>query len=149
MEAHGLTLLAVAGLNRLKQAHLIQSILEPDVMLPAVAQGAIGVEVRDTDAKTKQLLAAVHCHTTELRVTAERAFLKVMDGSCRTPLAALMQEPDPHGRARFDVLAAAPDGSSVKKLSYMMTVSNTADAQKLGEQAGREMKAILPENYRG
>jgi hydroxymethylbilane synthase len=133
------TLLAVAGLKRLRQEHLIQSILEPEVMLPAVAQGAIGIETREDDAATKKLLEPVHCPITELRVTAERAFLYVMDGSCRTPLAALMSIPDPEGRARFDALKAEPDGSGVKKVSYLMTVRNLYEAKKLGETAGTDL----------
>ena len=133
------TLLAVAGLNRLGQSHLIQSILEPEVMLPAVAQGAIGIEVREDDRATQKLLEAVHCYTTELRVTAERSFLAVMDGSCRTPLAALMGVPDPHHRARFDALKAEPDGSRVREVSYMMNVTNPAEAKALGETAARDL----------
>lgn len=133
------TLLAVAGLNRLGQSHLIQSILEPEVMLPAVAQGAVGIEVRENDRATQKLLEAVHCYTTELRVTAERAFLAVMDGSCRTPLAALMGAPDPHHRARFDALKAEPDGSRVREVSYMMNVTNPAEAKALGETAARDL----------
>jgi hydroxymethylbilane synthase len=133
------TLLAVAGLNRLGQSHLIQTILEPEVMLPAVAQGAIGIEVRENDRATQKLLEAVHCYVTELRVTAERSFLAVMDGSCRTPLAALMGVPDPHHRARFDALKAEPDGSRVREVSYMMNVTNPADAKALGETAARDL----------
>lgn len=133
------TLLAVAGLNRLGQSHLIQSILEPEVMLPAVAQGAVGIEVRENDRATQKLLEAVHCYTTELRVTAERSFLTVMDGSCRTPLAALMGVPDPHYRARFDALKAEPDGSRVREVSYMMNVTNPAEAKALGETAARDL----------
>jgi len=141
------TLLAVAGLNRLGQGHLIENILEPDVMLPAVAQGAVGIEVRDNDAHTKELLAAIHCRITELRVTAERAFLETMDGSCKTPLAALMSEPDPHHRVRFDVLAARPDGKDVKKASYVAQVSNVFEARQLGLLAGKELKEKLPADY--
>jgi hydroxymethylbilane synthase len=141
------TLLAVAGLNRLGQGHLVKNILEPEVMLPAVAQGAIGIEVRDDNADVKKLLAAIHCPVTELRVTAERAFLEVMDGSCKTPLAALMSVPDPQNRVRFDVLAARPDGTDVKKASYVAQVANLFEAQKLGKQAGEELKAQLPPGY--
>lgn len=133
------TLLAVAGLNRLGQAHLIQCILEPEVMLPAVAQGAVGIEVREDDRATQKLLEAVHCYTTELRVTAERSFLAVMDGSCRTPLAALMSAPDPHHRVRFDALKAEPDGSRVREVSYMMNVTNPAEAKALGETAAKDL----------
>ena len=142
------TLLAVAGLKRLGKAGLAFTVLEPDVMLPAVAQGAIGIEAREGDEETKELLLPVHCPVTELRVTAERAYLAAMDGSCRTPLAALMGAPDPENRARFDTLAATPDGENVRRLSYLMAVSNTGDARRLGAHAGAEMKAALPQ-YRG
>ncbi len=134
------TLLAVAGLNRLGQQHLVQHVLEPDVMLPAVAQGAIGIEIRENDRDMHKLLEPIHCHVTELRVTAERAFLEVMDGSCRTPLAALLSVPDPEGRARFDALSAAPDGSRVEQVSYLMSIRNTAEARHLGETAGRDLQ---------
>ena len=141
------TILAVAGLNRLGQGHLVKSILEPEVMLPAVAQGAIGIEVRDNDARVKEILSAVHCPVTELRVTAERAFLEVMDGSCKTPLAALLGAPDPRQRARFDALVARPDGTDVRKASYLTRVSNLYESRQLGESAGKELKAKLPEGY--
>ena len=141
------TLLAVAGLKRLGQGHLIKDILEPDVMLPAVAQGAIGIEVRANDTVTQKLLSTIHCPITELRVTAERAFLEVMDGSCKTPLAALMSEPDPQHRVRFDVLAARPDGKDVKKASYVAQVTNVSEARQLGLKAGKELKEKLPPDY--
>ncbi|MCK5658249.1 MAG: hydroxymethylbilane synthase [Alphaproteobacteria bacterium] len=138
------TLLAVAGLNRLGMEHLIKTILEPEVMLPAVAQGAIGVEVRTNDERIRTLLSTVHCPTTELRVTAERAFLEVMDGSCKTPLAALMSVPDSQNRTKFDVLAARPDGSDVKKASYQTQISTLQEASQLGRHAGIELQAKLP-----
>ncbi|MDE2336476.1 MAG: hydroxymethylbilane synthase [Alphaproteobacteria bacterium] len=141
------TLLAVAGLKRLGQGDLVRHILEPDVMLPAVAQGAVGIEVREKDAATREILSAVHCKVTELRVTAERAFLDVMDGSCRTPLAALLPAPDAQNRAKFDVLVARPDGSDVKTASYMAEVPDLNAADALGRKAGRELKARLPEGY--
>ena len=135
------TLLAVAGLNRLGQADKIQTILDPEIMLPAVGQGAVGIEIRSDDTATEELLQAVHCRTTMLRVTAERAYLEVMDGSCKTPLAALMSVPDPEGRVRFDVLSAEPDGTNLHKLSYLMSVHTMADARKLGQQAAHDIKA--------
>ncbi len=141
------TLLAVAGLKRLGQEDLIKNILEPDVMLPAVAQGAVGIEVREGDAQTRGILSAVHCQVTELRVTAERAFLDVMDGSCKTPLAALLGVPDAHHRARFDVLVARPDGSDVKTASYTAEVTDLKAANALGRRAGEELKAQLPKGY--
>ena len=141
------TLLAVAGLKRLGQGHLAVNILEPEVMLPAVAQGSVGIEVRDNDERVKKILSVIHCYVTELRVTAERAFLAAMDGSCKTPLAALMSVPDPQNRARFDILVARPDGTDVKKASYVAQVSNLHEARELGRHAGEELKAKLPAGY--
>jgi hydroxymethylbilane synthase len=137
------TLLALAGVVRIGMEDRIQSVIDPSIMLPAVAQGAIGIETREKDKATQALLDAVHCRTTALRVTAERAYLAVMDGSCRTPLAALMEVPDPEGRARFDVLNANPDGTGMIRHSYLMVVAHEGDAMRLGAHAGAEMKAAV------
>ena len=141
------TLLAVAGLNRLGLGHLVKNILEPEVMLPAVAQGAIGIEVRAADRRVRNILSSVHCAATELRVTAERAFLEVMDGSCKTPLGALMRVPEADQTARFDVLVARPDGSDVKTASYHEKVPDVAAARALGIRAGQALKSQLPPGY--
>lgn len=141
------TVLAVAGLNRLGFSHLIRDVLEPDQMLPAVAQGAVGIEIRRDDHETAALIASVHCPVTELRITAERAYLAAMDGSCRTPLAALMDIPDPHGRARFDALVARPDGSDVKRVSYVMSVPHLGEAVRLGQTAGEDLRRQMPQGY--
>ncbi|HET8727715.1 MAG TPA: hydroxymethylbilane synthase, partial [Alphaproteobacteria bacterium] len=77
------TLLAVAGLRRLGRADRISAILSPEEMLPAVAQGAIGIEIRAADNRTRGYLAPLHCHETGRRVDAERTLLAVLDGSCR------------------------------------------------------------------
>lgn len=137
------TVLAVSGLRRLQQEGIIKTILSTDIMLPAVGQGAVGIETRENDAKTRALLEPFHCKLTELSVTAERAFLRVMDGSCRTPIAALMTPSDPHGRARFDVLVAKPDGSDLKKSTYIAEIKFLHEAEELGRQAGHDMKARL------
>lgn len=83
------TFLAMAGLNRLGLAHVAQAAIEPEEMLPAVAQGAIGVERRAADARVAEMLAAIHDRDTGLRLAAERAFLRRLDGSCQTPIAGL------------------------------------------------------------
>lgn len=83
------TLLAVAGLNRLGLADRITAAIPLDMMLPAVAQGAIGIETRFEDEATNDLLAPLNDATTALCVTAERAFLARLEGSCRTPIAGL------------------------------------------------------------
>jgi len=83
------TLLAMAGLKRLGMSGEVSAVLAPEVMLPAVAQGAIGVEIRSNDAVTRGALAALDDRDSAIRVAAERACLAVLDGSCRTPIAAL------------------------------------------------------------
>ena len=83
--------------------------IEPEEMLPAVAQGAIGVEQRRGDARVAALLAPIHHAETGLRLAAERAFLAALDGSCLTPIAGLAELDG--GRLRFRGEILRPDGS--------------------------------------
>lgn len=83
------TFLAMAGLNRLNMAHVASSAIDPEDMLPAIAQGAIGIEWRSADDRTAQMLARLHDTPTGQRLAAERAFLAGLDGSCETPIAGL------------------------------------------------------------
>ena len=83
------TLLAVAGLNRLGMRDRITQPIEVGEMLPAVAQGAVGIEIRADDTRLRHLLAPLNDPATTLCVTAERAFLARLEGSCRTPIAGL------------------------------------------------------------
>ena len=83
------TFLAMAGLNRLAMAGVARGPIEPEEMLPAVAQGAIGIERRGADDRVAALLAPIHDRDTGLRLAAERAFLAELDGSCATPIAGL------------------------------------------------------------
>lgn len=83
------TLLSCAGLRRLSQDDRITQAIPTDVMLPAPAQGAIGIEIRRADTDLRAALAPLNHRATELAITAERAFLRALDGSCRTPIAAL------------------------------------------------------------
>lgn len=85
------TLLACAGLKRLGLADRITAPIETDEMLPAVAQGAIAVETRCDDAETVQLITPLNHLATAVCVTAERAFLTRLEGSCRTPIAGLAE----------------------------------------------------------
>ncbi len=78
----------MAGLNRLSM-QVGQTAIAPEVMLPAVAQGAIGIERRLGDARMTWMLDAIHHRDTGLRLTAERSFLARLDGSCETPIAGL------------------------------------------------------------
>ena len=81
------TFLAVAGLNRLGLAEHISSIMDMEEMLPAVAQGAIGIEVKSSNMRAQSLVEAIHHDTTGIAIACERAFLAKLEGSCRTPIA--------------------------------------------------------------
>lgn len=138
-------LLALAGLRRLGMADRLTEVLEPEVMLPAVAQGAIGIETRSDDAATKGLLAAIACAVTERRVTAERALLAALDGSCRTPIAALAALSDDGARLSLRAKALSHDGRQV----FAATVEGpAADAAALGAAAGADIKRRLPADFR-
>jgi hydroxymethylbilane synthase len=85
------TLLAVAGLNRLGRQDAITEYLDPRRFPPAPAQGAIGIEIREDDRDTANLVAPLNHGATRITVSAERAMLKVIDGSCRTPIGAFSE----------------------------------------------------------
>lgn len=103
------TFLAMAGLNRLGRSDVAQSPVEPEQMLPAVAQGAIGIERRADDRRTAALLEAIHDTPTGQRLAAERAFLATLDGSCETPIGGLAELNGGTLRLRGEILR--PDGS--------------------------------------
>jgi hydroxymethylbilane synthase len=103
------TFLAMAGLNRLGRPEVARAAVAPEEMLPAVAQGAIGIERREDDARTAHMLAAIHDVPTGQRLAAERAFLAALDGSCETPIAGLAELDGDRLRLRGEILR--PDGS--------------------------------------
>ena len=103
------TFLAMAGLNRLGLSDMARSAIAPEEMLPAVAQGAIGIERRRNDDRAAMMLAAIHDTPTGLRLAAERAFLARLDGSCETPIAGLAVLEDGRLWLRGEILR--PDGS--------------------------------------
>ncbi|SEM74376.1 hydroxymethylbilane synthase [Loktanella fryxellensis] len=128
------TFLAKAGLNRLGMGDVPHHPISVDDMLPAIAQGAIGIERRANDARVADLLAAIHDSPTGQRLAAERALLQALDGSCETPIAGLAEIEGGNLRLRGEILRE--DGSRV--LSDDMT-GPIAD----GPQMGREMAAKL------
>jgi hydroxymethylbilane synthase len=130
------TLLALAGLRRLGEATDDAAVLEPDEMLPAVAQGALGLECRVDDDRMKALLAALAHAPSTSAVACERALLETLDGSCRTPIAGLAV-PDDAGNLRLDALVARPDGSICHRTTRSGAI---ADAVALGKDAGAELK---------
>jgi hydroxymethylbilane synthase len=103
------TFLAMAGLNRLNMKDVPRTAVAPEDMLPAVAQGAIGIERRADDTRMEHMLGAIHDTPTGQRLAAERAFLQALDGSCETPIAALAILEGDQLHLRGEVLR--PDGT--------------------------------------
>ena len=130
------TLLALAGLERLGLAAHATSVLSTEEMLPAAAQGAIGVTCRGDDATTRTLLAALNDKASATAVACERAFLARLDGSCKTPIAGLAEIDD--GMLRFRGLILAPDGSEWHEIGLDGAAENAAS---LGTDAGEELLA--------
>ncbi|MGE5266251.1 MAG: hydroxymethylbilane synthase [Deltaproteobacteria bacterium] len=128
------TFLACAGLRRLGLASHITAAVPTDAMLPAVAQGAIGIEIRKHDAETARLIEPLDDRTTSICVTAERAFLATLEGSCRTPIAGLARlEGD---TLTFKGETLSPDG----RRHVASTVSGpSASAADLGTTAGEDI----------
>jgi len=129
------TVLAVAGLKRLGLLAAATSIFEIDEFLPAVGQGAIGIETRIDDAKTRTLVAAIDDPDTATALAAERAFLAELDGSCRTPIAGYARVID--GGVGFRGMIAKTDGSEALEVSRD---GGRSEAAALGADAGRELK---------
>lgn len=130
------TLLALAGLNRLGKADLATEILEPEVLLPAVAQGAIGITCRNNDARVQDIVRVLNHAPTMIRVSAERALLDALDGSCRTPVGGLA-EFQIDGSLRLRALVAKADGSAVFETERAGPAS---DGDAMGRDAGDELK---------
>jgi hydroxymethylbilane synthase len=136
------TFLAMAGLIRLGLEGVVSAALEPEEMLPAVAQGAIGIECRAGDAPVLALLSRINHQPTLTSIVAERAFLAALDGSCRTPIAALAELDGPSLRLRG--LVAHPDGSAVDRIE---TAGRAADGVTLGAGTGAELRSRLTPGY--
>jgi hydroxymethylbilane synthase len=133
------TFLAMAGLNRLKMDEVPKTAIEADDMLPAVAQGAIGIERRADDTRAAEMLAAIHDAETGQRLAAERMFLKTLDGSCETPIAALAELNGDTLRLRGEVLR--PDGTQSHADEISGPIASGADlgrtlAKTLLDRAG-------------
>jgi hydroxymethylbilane synthase len=132
------TILAAAGLARLGRVDEATSILEPEVMLPAAAQGIVAFETREDDAASREACLKITHDATLMALTIERAFLQVLDGSCKTPLAAYAVAQMP-GAFLLRGGAWSPDGTlrfDVQQKSY---VAQHREAQALGEAAGQDL----------
>jgi len=129
------TLLALAGLKRLGLADHATKIMHVNEFLPAVGQGAIGIEAREDDERVQELLARIDHADTSTAVRCERAFLAELDGSCKTPIAG---HATVSGDAlEFRGLVARPDGSAAHDIAGH---GNRKDAAAIGTDAGRELK---------
>ncbi|TVR10627.1 MAG: hydroxymethylbilane synthase [Salinarimonadaceae bacterium] len=138
------TLLAMAGLRRLGLTEHVTAPLDVEAFTPAVGQGAIAIVVRADDAFATEAVARILCRETGLRLAAERAFLAVLDGSCRTPIAGhatLAGE-----RIRLTGLIARPDGSQTIEGEREGMAS---DAAALGADLGEELRARTPSGFFG
>jgi len=136
------TFLAMAGLNRLGRADLARAPIEVADMLPAVAQGCIGIERRAADRRAADLLAAIHHAPTGQRLAAERAYLATLDGSCETPIAGLAVLEGGTIWLRGEILR--PDGSEAIAAEARAPV---ADAAALGDGLARSLLAQAPKGF--
>jgi len=128
------TFLAMAGLNRLNMTEVPRVPIAPDDMLPAVAQGAIGIERRADDGRAGALLEAIHDGPTGRRLAAERAFLAALDGSCQTPIGGLAELDGGSLRLRGEILKT--DGAMVLADDMGGAVE---DGAKMGEAMARRL----------
>jgi hydroxymethylbilane synthase len=128
------TLLAFAGLERLGLTARVTAVMPASEILPAVAQGAIGITCRAGDERTLALLRSVNDEISAAAVSCERAYLAELDGSCKTPIAGLAEISD--GRLRFRGLVLKPDGTDWEEIAIE---GNASEAMRLGRDAGREL----------
>ncbi|WP_158815225.1 hydroxymethylbilane synthase [Methylocapsa sp. S129] len=138
------TILAYAGLKRLGLAHRATAVLDIDTFLPAVGQGAIGLTARTNDAATHLALGRIVDADTGYALAAERAFLAVLDGSCRTPIAGHARVA--LGRISFRGMVLRADGSQIFEVEMN---GATSDARKLGAEAGHDLLSRLPAGVLG
>ena len=141
-------ILAAAGLIRLEMAERIASYIEASESLPANGQGAVGIECRSDDAKTKALLAPLEHSETRIRVLAERAMNRRLEGGCQVPIGAYaeIQGEQIHLRG----LVGAVDGSEILRAEQTASVN---DAEQLGVELAESLLAqgadkILAEVYK-
>jgi hydroxymethylbilane synthase len=134
--------LARAGLERLGMFDPSFLVLGPDVMLPAAAQGIVGIEIRDGDERTAALFDAVHHTETGYVAAAERAALATLDGSCHTPIGAYAVLKG--GQLHLKVAVASADGSAYYEDEQTGPVASDAEARHLGQLVGLRLKSRVP-----
>lgn len=141
------TLLAKAGLNRLGMADKASSLFEVDEMVPAVAQGAVGITARAGDERAARWLEPLNCPETQACVSIERAFLAQLDGNCRTPIGGLAQIEGfgtDQARVFFHGVIIRPDGKVLYKTAREGRVDQ---GTAMGDDAGAELLAKAGPNF--
>jgi hydroxymethylbilane synthase len=138
-------ILAKAGVTRLGWAQRITEIMPFEIMLPAVGQGALAIEIRNGDKRIEKLLCNIHHPTTALTVTAERSLLRHLEGGCQIPIGAYGQIQG--NELRLDAVIGSLDGKRIVKRSRN---GNHADAERIGIELAEELlkqggKEILDE----
>lgn len=136
-EAHAIVL-ARAGLVRLGLQHRATEVLSPEVSLPAVGQGALGIESKLDAARILMLLAPLHDTDAATCVAAERAVLLALEGDCKTPIAAFAQKDA--GSLRLRAFIANPDGSNPRTRDERVSWPSEHEARVFGNTLGRELK---------
>lgn len=136
------TLLAIAGLKRMNMDSCATSVLDWDEMLPAVAQGAIGIQCRSDDERSLKYIEKLNHPETKACVDCERAFLEALDGNCKTPIAGQARIID--GKIVFRGLIAMPDGSEKYTTESEGAIE---DAKDIGRKAGEELKAQAGDKF--
>ncbi len=136
------TLLALAGLKRLSLDHAVTQVLGTDDFLPAPGQGAICIETREGDAVTRALVGSINDHDTSVALRCERAFLRVLDGDCRTPLAGHAQILD--GVLHLKGLVLTPDGVMSHAISDH---GSPDDVEAIGERAGAAIRKLAGPDF--
>lgn len=133
-------ILALAGLKRLGLAARVTEILSTDDWLPSLAQGAVGIEIRDDDARTAAAIVPLDHAPTAIALACERAFQAALDGSCRTPIAGLATLD--HGVLSFRGEVLAPDGSDHVATAFSVDHIRCGknEAARAGREAGNKLK---------
>lgn len=134
------SLLALAGLNRLGMTLPNAVVLSPEAMLPAAAQGIVGITVRAGDSALRQRLAAIEDKPSRIVATAERAMLAALDGSCRTPIGAYATL-WPDGTLTLTGMVARADGTFLLRRA---ATGSVADAERIGTELGASLHADSP-----
>lgn len=136
------TFLAKAGLDRLGVSVDIAHVLEPEEMLPACGQGIVCMETRQGDDEANQILKSISCEATAYCAIAEREVLKILDGSCHTPISAyaLLEDGDLYLRA----LVASEDGRQVFHDEHRAPVTSREEAFLIGQKVGDRLKEKVP-----